>query len=158
MKITKLGSDIITVNDNTLLDVNECKKKIHLIRLMITHPNTEKMDWLLSVYNRTKRFVIDIEYIKFYNYFFKKTNMKYYVINTDKYYTGLVSFFKRNNKVLLNTTVLNDIEQEFVFTSLIDILSNLEIIMIDKEKFLKYKSIFSKWNGDVIIKENDYVI
>ena len=158
MKITKLGSDIITVNDNTLLEVNECKKKIHLIRLMITHPNTEKMDWLLSVYNRTKRFVIDIEYIKFYNYFFKKTNMKYYVINTDKYYTGLVSFFKRNNKVLLNTTVLNDIEQEFVFTSLIDILSNLEIIMIDKEKFLKYKSIFSKWNGDVIIKENDYVI
>jgi hypothetical protein len=158
MKITKLGSDLITIDDSSIEQNEGCNQKIHLIRLMFSYPDLDKMNWVISTYSKTKRFVIDQENIKFYNYFFKRTNVKYYVINTMKYYTGIVSFFKRNNKVLLNTTILNKNEQNFIFNSLIDILSNLEIIMITKQNFNEYKEILSKWNGNVIIKDKNYTI
>ncbi len=158
MKLTKIGQDIITISEKNLNDLPSIDQKVHLIRLFFDYPDNDKMEWVITSYPRTRRFVIDTKNIRFYNSYFKRTNIKYYVINTNSYYSGLISFFKRNNKVLLDVTILQQNEKDYIFSSLVDVLSNLEVIMISKDDFDEYSHILSEWNGNVIIKNGDCII
>lgn len=160
MKITLPGRDIITINENDIDDCNQVFiNKIHLIRLCFNDPTVDKMEWVIKKFNTTNRYVVDIDNLRFYNYFLKRTNLKYYVINTNDTWRGLVSFYKRNNKVLLDITQLSEFEKQFVLNiNLKDILFNTEVIMIDETDYSNHYDVINSWNGNCIIKDDDYLI
>jgi hypothetical protein len=157
--ITVPGRDIIVVNEESLTDGKEFTYKVHLVRLSFTDPTNEKMEWVLQTFHKTNRYVVDINHIRYYNYYLKRTNLKYYIINTVDTWRGLVSFFKRNNKVLLDITQLTDFEKQFVLNvALQDILSNCEVLLMDREDYTGHLEVFNQWKGDIIIKDDDYLI
>jgi hypothetical protein len=156
--LTRPGIDVIRLDEDNLYQYTTPQQKIHIIRLDFNEPTLEKMDYVINTFHKTNRFVVDVTNIKFYNYYFKKTSLKYYVINTSRMYTGLLSFFKRNNKVLLDTTKLNVAESLFVFNSLCDVLSNVEVIILSENDYNSNINIFDKWRGNVIIQDLDYGI
>ena len=154
MKTTELGKDIIIIDES--FDLNEhVEHKVHLICLKFKTPSFEIMDGITNTFHKTNRYIIDSSNIRLYNAYFKKTSLKYYVINTDGNYTGIVSFFKRNNKVILDFNQLNDIDKEYLFIDevLCDILSNTEVVVISKDDYTKRLDIFDRWNGNCIITD-----
>lgn len=156
--LTKAGKDIIRLTEDHIQDVYDINHKVHLIRLSFNNPTNEIMDWVLGTFRKTNRYVIDNEHIRFYNYFFKRTNFKYYVINIDRYFTGLISFFKRNNKVLLDITKLDNDNKKYILLNLADVLSNTEVIIISEDDYNDNIDILKAWNGNVILHDKDYVI
>ncbi|MCK5016053.1 MAG: hypothetical protein KAS32_03185 [Candidatus Peribacteraceae bacterium] len=157
--ITVPGRDVIVVNEESKEDSVTYNHKVHLVRLSFDNPTDEKMEWVIHTFNRTNRYIVDINDIRYYNYYLKRTNLKYYIINTSSNWRGLVSFFKRNNKVLLDTTILGVVDKQFVFgKSLQDILSNLEVILMHKQDYINHQDILSRWKGDVIIHDDKYPV
>jgi hypothetical protein len=154
------GRDIIRISDlDYENDQPNVSHKVHIIRLNFNEPNDTKMRWIIDKFYQTNRFVIDLKNIKYYNFYLKKTNIKYYVINTDIMWNGLISFYKRNNKVLLDITRLSDDERYFILnTSLSDILNNTEVIQIEKNDYVKHSDVINKWKGNCIIYNKEYVI
>jgi len=149
MKITKIGEDLITISEEQYNNNVTYVHKIHLIKLNFSSPNTEKMYWVLKNFKNTNRFIIS-DNISFYNSYLKYTNKKYYVSNTE--HNKLVSFYKKNNKVLLDITKLSMFEQQFVLNVILDdILSCTEVIVIEKQDYVEHVDKFNKWNGNLII-------
>jgi len=97
MKITKIGADVITVDESNY--ENFCSDKIHIIKLDFKYPTKEKVFEIFKNYKKTNRFIIHNN-IRFYNYTLRDISKKYYIMNV----TGdpMITFFKRNNKVVLN--------------------------------------------------------
>ena len=156
---TTPGNQIIRITEhNYLTDTPNIQSKIHIIRLDFDNPDNTKMEWVISKFPQTRRFVVDNIHIKYYNYFLKRTNLKYYVINTNNRWNGIVSFYKRNNKVLLDTTQLTDNEKSFVFYSMKDVLFNTEVIIISKNDYNKNKQSIDNWKGNCIIEDPNYII
>jgi hypothetical protein len=157
--ITIPGRDIIVVNEQSFEDNVSYDYKVHLIRLMFDNPTDEKMLWVTNTFKKTNRYVIDTQHIRYYNYYLKRTNLKYYIINTKSDWTGIVSFFKKNNKVLFDITKLSEFDRMFVMNvALIDILSNTEVILIGKNDYSLMLDIFNQWKGDIIINDDNYPI
>lgn len=150
MKITKMGTDYVRINELTMADEYITSiPRIHIIKLDFKEPTIEKVEYILRTFGSTNRFVIDSN-IRFYNSILRQTNKKYYIANTVD--DRLITFFKRNNKILLDTTVLNPLEKAFVFSvALQDVLFNTEV-MILKEKYYKENvEVFNKWSGNLIL-------
>lgn len=152
MIITRPDVDIISVNEETIdsFDEQTRKNRIHIIKLDFEDPDETKIDELQKKFFLTNRFVIK-DNIKFYNWYFKPKNKKYYVENNGN--SGIFSFFKKNNKILLNFNKLrHDVKtfltKDFVFK---DILRNLEIIEIDDKLYFEKYNILDKWNGNVVV-------
>ena len=157
--ITIAGKDIIVVNEDSFNNDVSYNYKVHLVRLSFDDPTDEKMEWVLHTFRKTNRYVIDIDHIRYYNYYLKRTNLKYYIINTISAWRGLVSFFKRNNKVLLDITKLSLFEKQFVLNvSLDDVISNTEVLLMDKEDYTAHLETFNRWKGDIILKDENYII
>lgn len=147
MKLTVQGVDYITIDETVIY--NQPKNKVHIIRLDFVEPTIEKMNNVLTNNPTTNRFVVSSN-IRFYNSYLKTTNKKYYVMNVkgDK----LISFYRKNNKVLLDTTCLTEFEKLFVLNvALEDILLNTEVLIISKEDFKYYSNCFDDWIGNLII-------
>lgn len=150
MKITKMGSDYICINeanmaDSLLLEI----PRIHLIKLDFKSPSREKVEFVLKTFKTTNRFVIDGN-IKFYNDILRNTNKKYYISNTEE--DKLITFFKRNNKVLLDTTRLGALEKAFVFSvALEDVLTNTEVIIVGQKYYRDNPGPFNNWSGNLIL-------
>lgn len=152
MRITKIGSDYITVSEENLYDEKLTSlPRVHLIKLDFDSPDESKVKNTLSLYPLTNRFVIE-KNVRTYNYILRRTSKKYYIMNTPE--DSLISFFRRNNKVLINFLNLNDDELSLVLVDSIfrDVLKNTEVIMIDKETFDEKERILMEWNGNVIIR------
>lgn len=150
MKVTRMGSDYVRINELTMADENITSiPRIHIIKLDFKEPTEEKLDFVLSTFSSTNRFVIDKD-IRFYNNILRQTNKKYYISNTEN--DRLITFFKRNNKVLLDTTLLNPLERAFVFSiSLQDILYNTEVMIVKEKDYKENTEPFNKWSGNLII-------
>jgi len=150
MKLTKLGSDYIAITEDNLRDENLLSlSRVHLIKLNFFSPTEEKIKTTLNLYPKTNRYVIE-DNIRIYNNVLKRTNKKYYVMNLSG--VGFVSFFRKNNKVLLNIENLSVFEKQFVLSvCLEDVLKNIEVIQLNYEDFVSAEEIFEKWNGNVII-------
>lgn len=158
IKLTKPGSDIIVITDQDFNNNKQVEDKVHLIRLAFENPTIDKMNWVIDTFYKTHRFVIDSEHIRFYNGFFKRTNKKYYVIN-DKTTDGLISFFKKNNKVLLDVTVLSEFDRMYVLNvAFADILRNTEVIIISKNDYAEHLEELNMYNGNCIIADTNYPI
>jgi len=157
VRTTKPGQDIIVITDK---DYNKTKieDKIHIIRLRFDYPTESKMDWVVKTFYKTHRYVIDSDNIRFYNNYFKGTSKKYYVIN-DKNTDGLISFYKKNNKVLLDITVLSEFDRLYVLNvAFADILRNTEVIIISNEDYNDHLDELSQYNGNCIIADSNYPI
>jgi len=139
MKLTEIGKDIISVNEENYTENSQ--NKIHIIKLDFQDPNYVKMQEIFKNYSKTNRFIID-DKIKIYNSLLKNVNKKFYVMNTHR--DALISFFKKNNKVVLNTHNLNNHEAQFIDNKdiLLDILYNVEVIITNKSFYNKYKDLF----------------
>lgn len=158
MIVTVPGKDLIVVNDNDISEVDledwnvePYEKKVHLIKVELTNPTEPKLDFVLERYPYTNRFIIS-DNIRFYNWFFRSYEKKYYVENVHN--ANLISFFKKNNKVLLNFDKLDYDTKKFALKNNVfkDILRNLEVIQLNEEDFNKKKSILLNWNGNVIVE------
>lgn len=157
--ITTPGKDIIVVDEYSYDNNVSFDYKVHLIRLRFDSPNDDKMRWVANTFKKTNRYVVDGDHVRYYNYYLKNTNLKYYIINTKKDWKGIVTFFKRNNKVLLDTTILSDFERLFILNvSLEDVLANTEVILILKDDYMSRLQVFNDWRGDIIIHDDKYPI
>ena len=150
MKITKMGSDYVCISENNMADEKLLSiPRIHLIEMGFKEPTYDKIEYVLKTYNSVNRFVIN-DNIKFYNDILRSTNKKYYISNTEN--DKLITFFKRNNKVLLNTINLNPLERAFVFSvALEDVLSNTEVIIVDEKYYKENPEPYNKWSGNLIL-------
>jgi hypothetical protein len=65
----------------------------------------------------------------------------------------IISFFRKNNKILLNFMNLDD--DAFCFLlydkNFSDVLRNTEVIAIDKDIYNEKSKILDNWNGNIII-------
>ena len=158
IKITKPGEDILVISDQDYDKNLQIEHKVHLIRLQFETPTIDKMNWVIETFYKTHRYVIDSEHIRFYNGYFKRTNKKYYVINDNKT-DGLISFFKKNNKVLLDITALSEVDQLYVLNvGFTDVLRNTEVIIISKADYDEHTEELNMYNGNCIIADDNYPI
>ncbi len=150
MKISKYGEHWLTISE-TNIDKRETDK-IHLIKLNFVIPTEEKIDQVLKNFSSTNRFIIESgKYVKFYNDILKGKR-KYYIENTSN--VDLITFMKRNNKVILNISNLMGFEYEFIIKNPDDILRNVECIMMKQDEYENHwKELLIDWNGNVLIKE-----
>jgi hypothetical protein len=150
MKITEMGSDYVCINELNMADPRlQAIQRIHLIKLDFKDPSREKVEYVMKTFRLTNRFVIDKD-IKFYNDILRNTNKKYYISNTEG--DKLVTFFKRNNKVLLDTTKLSILEKAFVFSvALEDILFNTEVIIVGHKHYKENPAPYNNWSGNLIL-------
>lgn len=150
MKLTIYGRDWLIVDENNIDQINEGSKKIHLIKLNFDYPTLDKVNKVLNKFSQTNRYIIDNN-IKFYNDILKKFK-KYYVMN--KPGIGLLTHFKKNNKVLLNYHNLNAIEQNFVRDNLNDVLKNLEVIYLKRSLLEEnWTEKLKYWNGNILVEK-----
>jgi hypothetical protein len=91
--------------------------------------------------------------IREYNSILKRTSKKYYVMN--KVGVDIISFFRKNNKILLNFNNLSKEERDFFLMDGIfdDVLRNTEVIAINKAMHDMKMEVLDKWKGNVIIAE-----
>lgn len=151
MKITVPGKDVIKITDDDYKKNNVIKSedKIHLIKFDFVNPTYEKIKWVLNSYPSTNRFIV-YNNIRIYNGYLKKTNKKYYIENIEN--APIISFFKKNNKVLLNFFKLDNDTFNFIMDYCFeDALYNTEVIYISQEMYEKKKKIIDLWKGNVII-------
>ena len=147
MKITYPMRDYVTINKYNVDNFRGHYKK-HLIRLDFNDPTEEDVLYVFSTYPDTNRFIISNN-IRFYNDIFRNTTKKYYVENTTS--DHIISFFKRNNKCILNLENLTPKERQFILEHLIDVLQNLEVIIMSKEDLFRNEEILRAWNGNVLL-------
>lgn len=152
MRITKIGTDYVILNEENL-DNDELLRipKIHLIKMKFDSENIDEcVDEVLNRFPRTKRFIIENN-VRDYNRILKRTPKKFYVENNrgDK----LISFFRKNNKVILNIERLTDFEIEFVKENINDILFNTEVVYFgDLVPLFEYlKPSLDVWKGNAIL-------
>ena len=153
MKIARIGVDYIVITEKNLLDEAILAiPRIHLIKFEFSSPSKEKVDGVLTLFSKTNRFVIS-DQIKFYNDILKRTSKKYYVMNNPG--DQIITFFRKNNKVLLNFSNLAKCELDFITcpTVLPDVLKNVEVIQLDRKDFNVLRPQFETWDGNVIINE-----
>ena len=150
MILTEIGKDIISVDESNYLE--ETNKKIHIINLTFKYPNKDKMNVVLDNFKKTNRFVVN-DNVKLYNNLLRNINKKYYVSNNVG--DGIVTFFKKNNKVVLNTFNLTDAEDMFLYDDgfLIDVLCNLEVMVTHDQFYENKKQIFENWPGNLILSD-----
>jgi hypothetical protein len=151
MKLTYPNIDYVAVNEGNV-DSEELKSipKIHIIKLMFKNVTKENIDKVINNFPNTRRFVIE-DNIKQYNLLLKNTGRKFYVENN--FDSAFISFFRKNNKVLLNVEKLSAEARFFIFNDdiFLDMLNNIEIIQMNKKDYEKYQYLLNDWNGNVII-------
>lgn len=158
MRITKIGTDYIRVDEDNIDDERLLKiDRVHLIKLDFFKPTETKIKKVISLYPKTMRYVIENN-IKTYNYILKNTNKKYYIENPVG--SNVITFFKKNNKVLVNFNNFTQFEKQFLLSesTFIDVLKNTEVIMVNKEVFDQKKDALEKWSGNVIVHSGNALL
>ncbi len=157
MRITSIGSDYIVVNEeNYGSDAFQSIPRVHLIKLDFAMPTYDLVNQVLHLFPKTNRFVIE-DNIREYNSILRRRNKKYYVMN--KVAADILSFFRKNNKILLNFMNLSKEERDFFLMEGIfeDVLRNTEVIAISKKIYDEKIEVLDKWKGNVIIVEDEKI-
>jgi hypothetical protein len=158
MKLTQIGSDYIRINEDNMYDENLLSiPRVHLIKLDFFNPNEEKIRKVIESFSKTNRYVIE-DNIRTYNFILRGTSKKYYVCNPIG--ADVISFFRKNNKVLVNFFNLTEFEKVFLLSErvFVDVLRNTEVIQIDKDIFDEKMELLENWRGNVIISDNGNII
>lgn len=151
MRITISGKDYIkidesNVNDEKLLSI----PKIHIIKLQFKSVNGYNINTVIKNFPNTNRFVIS-DNVREYNLLLKTVGKKFYVENTID--IPLISFFRKNNKILLNLNNLRKYEKDFILNEsiFVDVLKNIEVIQVNRRDFDIMLPLFEQWNGNIIM-------
>lgn len=158
MKLTQIGSDYIRINEDNLYDDKLLSiPRVHLIKLDFFNPSDEKIRKVIRNFPKTNRYVID-DNIRTYNFILRGTSKKYYVSNNEG--ADIISFFRKNNKVLVDFFKLNEFEKVFLLSDRVfeDVLRNTEVIQISKEIFDEKMEILENWRGNVIVSDGGEII
>ena len=153
MKITRIGKDYITINEQNVPTTDERRNdKIHLIKLNFEEPTKEKILFVVDTFQKTNRYVISNN-IRVYNDVLKHTGKKYYIENRTG--VNLISYLRKNNKILLNFSNLREFEREFLANKSIldDVLKNVEVIQMKKSIYNDSLSLLNYWDGNVILED-----
>ena len=77
----------------------------------------------------------------------------------NKVNADILSFFRKNNKILLNFMNLSKEERDFFLMEGIfdDVLRNTEVIAISKKIYDEKIEVLDKWKGNVIIAEDEKI-
>lgn len=151
MRITVIGSDLISVNEeNYGSNAYQSIPRVHLIKLDFALPTYELVNEVLHLFPKTNRFIVD-DNIREYNSILRKTEKKYYVMNKKR--SEIISFFRKNNKILLNFLNLTKEERDFFMMEGIfeDVLRNTEVIALNKKMYDEKIEVLDKWKGNIII-------
>lgn len=149
MRVTNFGSDYIRIDEDNIEDELLLSiPRVHLIKLDFMKPTEMKVRRVLELYPKTNRFVVE-DNIKTYNYILRSTNKKYYIENAVG--SKVITFFKKNNKVLCNFNNLSAGECEFLTNDFDDVLRNTEVVIINQDIFDGKKEQLDRWSGNVII-------
>lgn len=155
MRITAIGSDYISVNEENYSS-NSFQKipRVHLIKFDFAMPTYDLVNQVLHLFPKTNRFVIE-DNIREYNSILRRTEKKYYVMN--KPGSDIISFFRKNNKILLNLMNMPKEERDFFLMEGIfeDVLRNTEVIAVNKRVYDEKMEVLDKWKGNVIIIGED---
>ena len=152
MRVTNIGTDYIRLDEDNFEDENYIKiPRVHLIKLDFMKPTEEKIKRVLDLYSKTNRYIVETN-VKTYNYILRGTNKKYYVENSVG--SKIITFFKKNNKVLMNFGNVTKSERDFLLENFDDVLRNTEVIIIDQEIFDDKKIQLERWSGNVIISNS----
>lgn len=155
MRFTNPGEDVLVITDADVEDgIRQTSNRVHLLKFSFDEPTQEKIDIITEKYPEVNRFIID-DNVRFYNYALKPLQKKYYVMNAPG--ISLISFLRKNNKILLSLSNLNDIELDFMLLDLEDVLKNIEVIEGSQDIYLKYKDIFDMWMGNFILSTDNYI-
>lgn len=147
MKLATKGKDWKIFSESNIQD-KEQSEKVHLVKLDFEQPTEEKVEQVIKNFPSTNRFIIS-DNIKFYNDLLK-SRKKYYIENKPN--TDLITFMKRNNKVILNVNILKDFEYEFILKNPKDILRNLECLMMTNEQYQeKWNDLVENWTGNILL-------
>lgn len=159
MRITAVGSDLISVNEeNYDSKIYQNIPRVHLIKLDFAIPTYDLINKVLYLFPKTNRFVIE-DNIREYNSILRRTEKKYYVMNR-RSTTEIISFFRRNNKILLNFMNLTKEERNFFLLEGVfeDVLKNTEVIAMSKRIYDEKMEVLDKWKGNcIIVEKNDNV-
>ena len=149
MRTTEIGTDYVKIDEDNM-DSFLGIERVHIIELLFFKPTERKIKQVLELYPKTNRYVISNE-IRTYNYILKETSKKYYVMNIPG--APIITFFKKNNKVLVNFLNLSVYERQFLLVDDVfgDVLRNTEVIIIDQGIFEEKKTFLDTWSGNVII-------
>ena len=149
MKYTVYGKDWLEIDEQNYLTEKETNHKLHLLKLCFNEPTYKKIATVMDNFPKTNRYIID-DNIRYYNGILKGRK-KYYVANREG--DKLFSFFKRNNKILLDFDKLTTTEHDFIIENIEDILSNVEVIKTSKMDELSNfaRTCLNEWNGNVLI-------
>lgn len=151
MRITNIGTDYIRVDEeNYSSNTFQSIPRVHLIKLDFAIPTFELIKQVLHLFPRTNRFVIE-DNIREYNSILRRTEKKYYVMN--KKNSNIISFFRKNNKILLNLMNLSKEERNFFLMEGIfdDTLKNTEVIAVSKRIYDEKMEVLDKWKGNCLI-------
>ncbi len=149
MRITNFGSDYIRIDEDNIEDELLLGiPRVHLIKLDFMKPTEMKVQKVLELYPKTNRFVVETN-IKTYNYILRGTNKKYYIENSVG--SKMITFFKKNNKVLVNFNNLSIKEKDFLVENFDDVLRNTEVVVINQDIFESKKEMLDRWSGNVVI-------
>jgi hypothetical protein len=155
MRITAIGSDLISVNEeNYGSDVYQSIPRVHLIKFDFAMPTYDLIREVLHLFPKTNRFIIE-DNIRDYNSILRRTEKKYYVMNQKG--ADIISFFRKNNKILLNFMNLSKEERDFFLMEGIfeDLLKNTEVIAITKKIYDEKIEVLDKWKGNVVIVDEN---
>lgn len=155
MRITNIGTDYIRVNEESYnSDAYQRIPRVHLIKLDFAMPTFDLVNQVLHLFPKTNRFVIE-DNIREYNSILRRTEKKYYVMNKER--ADIISFFRKNNKILLNLMNMPKEERDFFLMEGIfeDMIRNTEVIAISKKMYDEKIEVLDKWKGNVIIMEED---
>jgi hypothetical protein len=151
MRITTIGSDYIRVDEENY-DSDSFQKipRVHLIKLDFAIPTYDLVNQVMHLFPMTNRFVIE-DNIREYNSILRRTEKKYYVMNKTK--ADIISFFRKNNKILMNLMNLTKEERDFFLMEGVfeDLLRNTEVIAVSKKIYDEKLEVLDKWKGNVII-------
>jgi len=158
MRITAIGSDLISVNEeNYGSDAYQSIPRVHLIKLDFAMPTYDLVREVLHLFSKTNRFIVE-DNIREYNSILRRTEKKYYVMNKKK--AEIISFFRKNNKILLNFMNLTKEERDFFLMEGVfeDVLKNTEVIAVTKKIYDEKIEVLDKWKGNVIIVDENETV
>ena len=159
-KVAVPGKDVLVIDENSFEELMEVTQKVHLIKFAFKNDNEETIKSVKEVLNNfpsTNRFIVDNN-IRMYNSILKDIpGKKYYVQNSND---KLVSFFRKNNKVVFSFHSLNKEFEDFFLNEDIfnDLLYNVEVIIMEPYQLDEMKWAMKNWNGNVILHDDKYPI
>jgi hypothetical protein len=159
-KVAVPGKDVLVIDENSFEELMEVTQKVHLIKFAFKNDNEETIKSVKEVLNNfpsTNRFIVDNN-IRMYNSILKDIpGKKYYVQNSND---KLVSFFRKNNKVVFSFHSLNkEFEDLFLNEDIFkDLLNNVEVIIMEPYQLDEMKWAMKNWNGNVILHDDKYPI